>query len=468
MEKIKTNLAVVGTGPGGQNAAIQAAKLGYTVVIIERDDHPGGSCLNSGTIPSKTLREAIVDLTRFHDRSFYGAEMLVPKISIHDLMFRLRRVLEEEREILVRRFHKNHIRLLQGEAHFIDGQRLGVRANGEELYEIEADQIVLATGSKPRNPIHVPFDDEVILDSTRLLSIDRVPKTMLVLGGGIIGTEYASFFAALGTHVTVIDKRGHILPNLDREIGIHLQTYLADLGMEFAGHQVPQQIYREGDRAIVVCEGGSRFEAEVLLYAMGRTANVDSLEIDKAGLSIDETGYIPVNALFQTAVPNIFAVGDVIGAPALASTSKEQGRLAVRHAFGEEAHEFPKIYPIGIYSIPEVSCVGLTEDQLQELGYRYEVGRAYYYEIARGHISGSLIGMFKIIFHYETLEVLGVHIVGRNATELIHIGQVAMTFNARIDYFIQQVFNYPTFAEGYRIAALNGYNKVVHSNHERS
>lgn len=463
MEKIKIDLAVVGTGPGGQNAAIQAAKLGHTVVIVERDDYPGGSCLNSGTIPSKTLREAIVDLTRFHDRSFYGQELHTPKISIHDLTFRLRRVLDEERAILVRRFSKNQIRLLHGEAHFIDAHRLGVTANGEELYEVEADQIVLATGSKPRNPIHVPFDNEVILDSTRLLSIDRVPKTMVVLGGGIIGTEYASFFAALGTHVTVLDKRGHILPLLDREIGIHLQTYLADLGMVFAGHQTPKEIFRDGDRAIVVCEGGDRFEAEVLLYAMGRTANVDSLAIDRVGLSIDESGYIPVNALFQTSVPNIFAVGDVIGAPALASTSKEQGRLAVRHAFGEEAHEFPKIFPIGIYSIPEVSCVGLTEDQLQELGYRYEVGRAYYYEIARGHISGSLIGMFKLLFHYETLEVLGVHIVGRNATELIHIGQVAMTFNARIDYFIQQVFNYPTFAEGYRIAALNGYNKVFHN-----
>lgn len=463
MEILKSNLVVIGSGPGGQNAAIQAAKLGHGVIIIERDHYPGGGCLNSGTIPSKTLREAIVDLTRFHDRSFYGKEFDVPKISIHDLTYRLHRVLNEEREILLRRFHKNHIRLLHGEAYFIDDHHIGVVGpEGEALYEIEADQIVLATGSKPRNPIDIPFDDEVILDSTRLLAIDRVPETMVVLGGGIIGSEYASFFAALGTKVTVLDKRGHILPLLDREIGIHLQTYLADLGMEFAGHRQPREIYREGDRAVVICEDGSRYEADVLLYAMGRSANVDALGIERVGLTLDENGYIPVNALFQTAVPHIFAVGDVIGAPALASTSKEQGRLAVRHAFGEEAHEFPKIYPIGIYSIPEVSCVGMTEDQLQELGHRYEVGRAYYYEIARGHISGSVIGMFKILFHYETLEVLGVHIVGRNATELIHIGQVAMTFNARIDYFIQQVFNYPTFAEGYRIAALNGYNKVFH------
>lgn len=461
MERVEADLAVIGSGPGGQRAAIQAAKLGKRVVIIERDDHLGGASLNSGTIPSKTLREAILDLTRFHERSFYGQEFDVPKISIYELTYRLRRVLDEERKILERQFAKNHIAVIHGEARFRDTHHLlVVRNQDRKKVAIHADQIVIATGSKPRNPINVPFDDEVILDSTRLLSIDRVPETMVVLGGGIVGTEYASYFAALGTKVTVVDKRGHLLPLLDREIGIHLQSYLSDIGMAFAGHKIPKKIRREGNKGVVLFEDGSEMEADVLLYALGRTANVDALDIRQAGLELNEGGYIPVNLLFQTAVRNIYAVGDVIGAPALASTSTEQGRLAARHAFGERVDRFPAIYPIGIYSIPEVSCIGYTEEQLQELGYHYEVGRAYYYEIARGHISGSLIGMFKIIFHKETLQILGVHIVGRSATELIHIGQIAMNFRAPIDYFVNQVFNYPTFAEGYRIAALNGMNKV--------
>jgi len=464
METIEVDLAVIGSGPGGQRAAIQGAKLGKRVVVVERDTHLGGACLNSGTIPSKTLREAILDLTRFYTRSFYGKEFDVPQISIYELTYRLRRVLEEERKHLQRQFAKNEIKVVHGEARFHDTHHLIVTRNeaGKKL-KVAADQIVIAAGSKPRNPIHVPFDDEVILDSTRLLAIDRVPKEMIVLGGGIVGTEYASFFAALGTKVTVVDKRGRLLPLLDREIGTHLQTYLSDLGMEFAGYRIPKEIRREGDRGFVLFEDGSTMEADVVLYALGRTANADLLDIERAGLSLNERGYIPVNLLFQTVKRNIYAVGDVIGAPALASTSMEQGRLAARHAFGEEVGRFPAVYPIGIYSIPEVSYVGYSEDQLQEMGYRYEVGRAYYYEIARGHISGSLGGMFKILFHKETLQILGVHIVGRNATELIHIGQMAMNFRAPVDYFVSQVFNYPTFAEGYRIAALNGMNKLKRS-----
>ena len=331
------------------------------------------------------------------------------------------------------------------------------------LFQIKSEYFVIATGSKPRNPNNVPFDNKVILDSTRLLGLDYVPKTLIVLGGGIIGSEYASFFAALGTEVTIIDKKEHILPFIDGEIGILLQTALTDLGLKFLGHKEPDVIKRVNDRAYVKCKDGTELEADALLYALGRTANVDALHIENAGgLKVDAKGYIPVNALFQTVQPHIYAVGDVIGGASLASTSMEQGRLAARHAFGAQTHQFPSFYPIGIYTIPEISSCGYTEEELKDLGFRYEVGRAYYYEIARSHIVGSNTGMFKLLFHAETLEILGVHVIGRSATEVIHIGQLAKSFNAKIDYFIDQVFNYPTYAEGYRVAALNGFNKIKH------
>lgn len=462
MEEIYADFVVIGSGPSGQKAAIQAAKLGKSVIVIEKDEHPGGASLNSGTIPSKSLREAILDLTGFFERSFYGKKGNSREVSINDLNYRLNKVLEEQRKMLLRQFEKNKIRLIKGCAQFEDPQKITVIDGGEVLYKITGEFFLIATGSKPRNPMHVPFDNEKILDSTRLLAIDRVPKTMIVLGGGIIGSEYASFFAALGTEVTVVDKRDHLLPLLDKEIGLHLQKALSEIGLKMLGNKEVDKIRRVGDFVEVHFKDGSTIQSDVLLYALGRVANVDQLHIEKANLTLDKKGYIPVNALFQTAVPHIYAAGDVIGLPALTSTSMEQGRLVARHAFGVKTHQFPTFYPIGIYTIPEISSCGYTEEQLKELGFRYEVGRAYYYEIARNQITGNDPGMFKILFHSDTLEILGIHIIGRAATEVIHIGQVAMSFSARIDYFIDQVFNYPTYAEGYRIAALNGFNKLKH------
>jgi NAD(P) transhydrogenase len=463
VEELYADFVVIGSGPAGQKAAIQAAKLGKSVIIVEKDSVPGGASLNSGTIPSKSLREAILDLTDFYDRSFYGKTDVAEEVSINDLNYRLHKVLDEQRKILLRQFEKNKIRLIYGAARFEDCCLVLITDEQNRiLYQIRGDYFLISTGSKPRNPMNIPFDTEKILDSTRLLSIDHVPKTMLVLGGGIIGSEYASFFAALGTEVTVIDKRDHLLPLLDKEIGLHLQKALSTIGLNVAGKKDLEKVERINDHVEVTCKDGSVFKAEMLLYALGRVANVDQLHIENAGISLDKKGYIPVNALFQTIIPNIYAAGDVIGGPALASTSMEQGRLAARHAFGAQTHHFPTFYPIGIYTIPEISSCGYTEEQLQDLGFRYEIGRAYYYEIARNQIVGNDPGMFKILFHAETLEILGIHIIGRAATEVIHIGQVAMSFNARIDYFIDQVFNYPTYAEGYRIAALNGFNKIKH------
>lgn len=463
MEELYADYVVIGSGPAGQKAAIQAAKLGKSVIVIEQNSMLGGASLNSGTIPSKSLREAILSLTDFYERSFYGQSYIRREISINDLNYRLHIVLEEQRKVLHHQFEKNKIRVIHGYARFQDSHHVLVIDQEDRVwFDVRGECFLIAAGSKPRNPLHVPFDNQVILDSNRLLNIDHLPKTLIVLGGGIIGSEYASFFAALGTEVTVVDKRAHMLPLLDAEIGLHLQKALTQIGLKMVGMKEPTLIERVNDHVRVKFNDGSVMEAEMLLYAMGREANVDHLHIESAGVSLDKMGYIPVNALFQTVVPHIYAAGDVIGGPSLASTSMEQGRLAARHACGVQTHHFPTFYPIGIYTIPEISSCGYTEEQLKEVGFRYEIGRAYYYEIARNQIVGNDSGMFKILFHADTLEILGIHIIGRAATEVIHIGQVAMSFNARIDYFIDQVFNYPTYAEGYRIAALNGFNKIKH------
>lgn len=463
MEEIKADLVVIGSGPSGQKAAIQGAKLGKKVVVVEKDPAPGGACVYSGTIPSKTLREAIVNLTDFNNRSFYGQDMPIREVTIQDLNYRLHKVIEDEKNMVLRQFKKNDITLVQGIARFETPHQLIVMDDEYRIkYQITTERTIVATGSKPRNPLDIPFDNETIVDSTRLLALNRVPKTLIVLGGGIIGSEYASFFAALGCQVTIVDKRDHILPVLDAEIGMHLQNALTDIGMKFLPNKEPEKIVKENGQARVIFKDGSSIEGEVVLYALGRTANVDSLHLKNIGIELDSKGYIPVNALFQTVIPSIYAVGDVIGGPSLGSTSMEQGRLAARHAFGAQTHYFPNIYPMGIYSIPEISTCGHTEEALKELGFRYEVGRAYYHEIARGHIDGSSTGLFKILFHADTLEILGCHVIGRGATEVIHIGQIAMNFNARVDFFVDQIFNYPTYAEGYRVAALNGLNKIKH------
>ncbi|MBA3958648.1 MAG: Si-specific NAD(P)(+) transhydrogenase [Parachlamydiaceae bacterium] len=463
MEELTFDLVVIGSGPAGQKAAIQAAKLGKSVSVVEKEQDPGGNCLYSATIPSKTFRESILALTRFHDRRFADKSYERGSVTIQDLNKRLHQVILEEKDLVIRQLRKNGIRVISGKASFEDPYTLSIsNLEGKSVYKITATNFIIATGSKPRNPSNVPFDGKIILDSTTLLGITEVPKSMIVLGGGVIGAEYASFFAALGTEVTVVDRRANMLPQLDTEIGVHIQTALVDIGLKFRGNKEPEEIGKHDGRAYVKLTDGTTLTSDVLLYALGRTANAEALGIENAGVKVNNKGYIIVNALFQTNMPHIYAVGDVIGGASLASTSMEQGRLAARHACGSDIHYFPVFYPVGIYTIPEISSFGYTEDELKALGFHYEVGRAYYYEIARSHISGDNLemGMFKILFHAETLQILGVHIIGRGATEVIHIGQVAASFNAKISYFVDQVFNYPTYAEGYRIAALNGLNKI--------
>ena len=460
MKTLYTDFLVIGSGPAGEKAAIQAAKLGKKVIVVEEQAHLGGASLNSGTIPSKSLREAIIDLKDFYKYSYYAKKSSAVDISINDLNYRLQKTLDNQRNLLQAHFKKNSVEVCFGRARFFSPYQVEVWNKEKCSVLIHADKILIASGSIPRNPSHVPFDGKKIFDSTRLLSIDALPRSMIVLGGGIIGAEYASFFAALCTKVYLVDKKSRMLPLIDSEIGMLLQKELTDLGLEFLGGKEFKAIQKSSKGVSVAFTDGQEIEADILLYALGRQAQVDQLAIQNAGIEVDEKGFIPVNSLFQTSLNHIYAVGDVIGAPALAATSMEQGRLAARNAFGAKSHHFPEFFPIGIYTIPEISYCGATEDALQRNKIAYEVGRAHYHEIARNEIAGSTPGMFKILFHKDTKEILGIHIVGRSATEIIHIGQIAMSFNARIDYFVDQVFNYPTYAEGYRIAALNGINKL--------
>ena len=458
MEEISCDFAVIGSGPAGQQAAFQAAKLGKNVLLIEAG-LLGGNCLNNGTIPSKSLREAILDLTRYNERSFLGSAC-IREVTINDLNYRLKTVLEGERAILLRHLNKNRIRLLDGFAKFVSPNELHVHGP-KNVHRIIADKILISTGSTPRNPLDIPFDEEVILDSTRLLAMPKLPNEILVLGGGVVGAEYASFFAALGCFVRVLDRKDRLLPYLDAEIGTHLQVGLKEINLEFIPKKTPKSIWREKDRGFVQTEDDTIYEADAVLYCLGREAGVKGLGLENIGLELTSQGYIDVNHYFQTEVKNIYAAGDVVGYPALASTSMEQGRLAARHAFTRRTKPFPDHFPLGIYTIPEISCCGWTEEELVEKGVPFEVGRAYYYEIARSHITGSSnLGLFKVLFDKRDLKLLGVHIVGRNATEVIHIGMLAMHFGAKLNYFTEVIFNYPTFAEGYRIAAFNGLNKL--------
>ncbi|MCB9892338.1 MAG: Si-specific NAD(P)(+) transhydrogenase [Planctomycetes bacterium] len=459
MQKWRVQLAVIGAGPAGQKAAIQGAKLGKDVVIIDASERLGGACLHHGTIPSKTLRESILALTGFRDRTYGEVRVKgFDELSIHDLTDRLDCVLDKLTSVIERQFARNSIEVLRGRARFRNVGELDVTdASGEVVHRVRADRIIIATGSRPRHVENVPFDDDCILDSDRLLRLDRLPKSMLVLGGGVIGSEYATMLATLGVDVTLIDKVERPLRMLDLELGDVFKRAASELGVTLRFGTRIERIERAGDRARVVLDGDEILEAECALIALGRTANVEGLDLDRIGLELDSRGLLPVNPLFQTAWPNLYACGDVIGGP-LASTAMEQGRLAVLAAFAERSTPFPENYPLGIYTIPEISWIGPTEEQLIARGVRYSVGRAHYRELARATIAGEEEGFVKMLFHTDTGEVLGVHALGTGATELIHVAQAAMHFGAKVDYFVSAVFNYPTFAEALRVAALDGIN----------
>ena len=466
LETLSVDLAVIGAGPAGQKGAIQGAKAGKSVAIIDRMGMLGGSCLHQGTIPSKALRMAILDLSGFLQSVYFGEEpQSKQKISMQDLQARLNKVIGDEDEVLKKQCDANGVQTIYGSARFADEHLIEVtNIDGEVTHHIVAANTLIATGSRPRHPIEIPDDDKVFMDSDEVFRMDRLPEKMIVVGCGVIGCEYATMFAALGIEVVLMDRRVGIMRMLDEEIGEIFANYIKQIGVDLRLGQAIETISHSADgQAMVKMKDGEEVTAPCLFYSMGRIANVESMCLEEAGIELDKLGSVPVNALFQTACPHIYAAGDVIGSPGLASTSMEQGRLAVRNAFLLKSHHFPEIFPFGIYTVPEISSVGPTEQELREKGIHYEVGRASYSETARGPIASDTTGMIKLIFHAETLEVLATHIIGTNATEIIPLGQMAINFRARIDYFIDQVFNYPTFAEGFRIAALNGMNKVQSS-----
>jgi NAD(P) transhydrogenase len=463
VKTLEVDLAVIGAGPAGQKGAIQGAKAGKKVALIDRMGKLGGASLNQGTVPSKALRRAILDLTGFLQAGYFGhTQRDRGEISMSDLLFRVDKVIQHENEVLRQQCEGNGVEVVYGSARFADEHLIEVLdSQGQVTHQLVAQKALIATGSSPRHPIEVPDNDELFMDSDQVFRMGQLPQTMIVLGAGIIGCEYATMFAAMGVRVKILDRRDGILRVLDGEIGRLFSGYMQEMGIEVRlGLKVQELCCSEDGQAEVVLQDGERVKAPRLFYSMGRIANAQDLNLEAAGIELDKLGNIPVNPLFQTACPHIYAAGDVIGPPGLSSTSMEQGRLAVRNAFLLKSHHFPDIFPYGIYTIPEISSVGPTEEELKKRGIHYEVGRAQYSETARGPIAGDVQGLIKIIFHAETLEVLAVHIIGTDATELTPLGQMAINFRVRLDYFVDQVFNYPTYAEGFRIASLNGLNKV--------
>lgn len=455
-------MMVLGSGPAGQRAAIQAAKSGKRVAVVEKAQCIGGVCINTGTIPSKTMREAVLHLSGYNYQNIYGVNYRVKeKISMADLAFRVQHVIKTEIDVTVAQLSRNNVEVLFGTASFVDPHTIRVTAlNGPVDYC--AEKVVIATGTKPAVSAKVPINGKNIVNSDQVLTMENIPKTLIVVGGGVIGVEYTCMFATLGVRVILVEKRPRLLEFADAEIVEALSYHLRDHRVTLRLNEEVSSVEESADGSVVAnLESNKKLTGDSLLYAVGRQGNVDDLNLAAAGVEADSRGRLTVDVEFRTKQPHIFAAGDVIGFPSLASVSMEQGRIAAAHAFDKPVHSNPATYPYGIYTIPEISFIGKTEEQLTAEDVPYEVGVAYYREMARGQIRGDTTGRLKIIFHRETKELLGVHIIGEGATELLHIGQAVLILKGTVEYFVDTVFNYPTLAECYKAAAFNGLNKLA-------
>lgn len=453
------DIVVIGSGPAGQKAAVQAAKLGKRVAIIDRSTSLGGTCIHGGAIPSKTLREAILYYSGFYHRQAYNVRRK-RDLTVQDLLVRCAEVVAKEARVIIHQLERNRIEIIEGEASFVDKHTLRVE-NGN-LRILTADFFVIAAGTVPARPESVPFEDGLIIDANGLSTFTELPHSFVVVGAGVIGTEYASMLALLDIEVTLVDQKPGMLDFVDPEIAEALSYHLRDIGVVLhLGEEVIEVSRTQRGRVCVTFRSGKKVVADALLYAAGRQGATAELQLEQVGIRPDARGRLKVNEHFQTTLPHIYAVGDIIGFPSLASASMEQGRSAACHAFAISTSYQPELLPYGIYTVPEISMVGRTESELVTQGIPYEIGQARYREIARGQILGDRVGLLKLLFHQKTRQLLGVHAIGQGATEIIHIGQVAMAFNATIDFLISNTFNYPTLAECYRVAALDGYNKVV-------
>lgn len=457
------DLVVIGSGPAGRRAAIQAAKLGKSVLVVENRLRLGGVSVHTGTIPSKTLRETVLNLSGWRERGFYGMAYRVKKeIEGKDLGARLRKTLDYEIEVLEHQFARNGVRTFGGLARFKDEHHVTVTGHDGEPHVFAFDFAVIAVGTSPYRPPTIAFDNHTVLDSDTLVSELRVPRSLTVVGAGVIGIEYATIFSALDVPVTIIEPRDNFLDFIDREI---IEEFTHDLRQRGVTMRLGGKVERvEKDAqgwAVAYLSDGRQVRSDMLLYAAGRVGATAGLGLESCGVVPDERGRLKVDpATFQTQIPHIYAAGDVIGFPALASTSMEQGRIAALHAFDAKMPPAPDFFPYGIYAVPEISTIGLTEAQVREQKIPYECGVARFRETSRGHIMGLQSGMMKMIVSLETRKLLGVHIVGEGATELIHIGQAVLNLGATVDYFVENTFNYPTLAEAYKIAALDAWNRM--------
>jgi NAD(P) transhydrogenase len=457
------DLVVIGSGPAGQKAAINAAKRGKRVAVIERAGMIGGASVHNGTIPSKTVRDAVLYLTGFNERAFYGQDYrLREHISRGEIASRVRTIVARETHLVQSQFSRNHVVELSGTGRFLDPHTIEITSTSGTTTVAQGNYILIACGTRPAQSASIPIDGKRIVDTDRLPELSDLPREIIVIGGGIIGLEYASMFAALEIRVTLIEQRPQILEFVDREIVEALSYHLRELEVAFRLGEKVVAVETDENRNRVTArlESAKTVHGDALLYAVGRQGNTDSLNLAAAGLEADTRGRLKVNEVFQTAVQHIYAAGDVIGFPALAGTSMEQGRLATAHIFGGSSTPHASLLPYGIYTIPEIAMIGQTEDQLTGAAIPYETGVARYDELAKAEMLGDTTGMLKLLFHPETLKLLGIHAIGQRATEIIHIGQAVLAFGGTVEYFRDAVFNYPTLAEAYKVAALNGLNKL--------
>ncbi|MGF6159838.1 NAD(P) transhydrogenase [Ensifer sp. KUDG1] len=457
------DLIVVGSGPAGRRGAIQAAKLGKKVLVIEQGKRVGGVSVHTGTIPSKTLRETALNLSGWRERGFYGRSYRVKQeISADDLRQRLIITLNHEVEVLEHQFARNRVQQMRGKASFVNPTTLEVVKDDGETMLVSGTSIMLAVGTKPFRPDYMPFDGKTVLDSDELLDIETLPRSLVVIGAGVVGIEYATIFSALDTQVTVIDPKTTMLDFIDKEIVEDFIYQLRDRNMKLHLGQKAETVERlEDGKVLLTLDNGRKITTDMVLFAAGRMGATDTLNLPAAGLEADSRGRLKVNPeTFQTSVPNIYAAGDVVGFPSLASTSMEQGRIAARVAIGAIAMEPQKYFPYGIYAVPEISTCGLSEEEVKERGIPYECGIARFRETSRGHIMGLDSGLLKMIFSLKTRRLLGVHIIGEGATELVHIGQAVLNLKGTVEYFVENTFNYPTLAEAYKIAGLDAWNRM--------
>ena len=462
MAKFEYDMVIIGSGPAGQKAAVQAAKLGKKAIVVEARPVVGGASLYDGTIPSKSFREAIIHLSGYNQRKHYGQAYRVKEhITMSDLTDRTDGIMKDIEQTMRAQMIRNNIELVHGRGSFLSDHELKI-ANGKRDQIISFEYGVIAVGSHPWQPSDFQFDNDVILDSDGILHLQKLPKSLSIVGGGVIGCEYGSMFAALGIKVTILEQREAILGFVDKELVDTLVYKLREQKVQIITNDKVVGCARSPDgRAVTYLESGKRIVTDCLLVSAGRVGNTHNLGLEVLGIEADKRGLLKVNEQFQTSKNNIYAVGDVIGAPALASTALEQGRRAACHAFGISDRTLKYPLPAGIYTIPEISMVGKTEAELSALKVPYETGIGRFSEVERGKINGDDSGVLKILFHRHTLQVLGVHIIGEQASELIHVGQTVMALEGGLDYLAHAVFNYPTLAQAYRTAALDGLNKII-------